>query len=114
VFHPKSGRAQVVEEAARPLVPEGGLVPLLVVAHPGVHQHRVPGGADDPGLDARAEVAGDVVPEVRLDPAVVADDPVRVRVRQHLGGGEGGAADLDDARDRHLAEGERVHGSLLA
>jgi len=47
-------------------------------------------------------------------PLLVLGDPARVGLGKHLGGGEGRAADLDDARDRDLSERERVHVSLLA
>src|SRR5216117_3640731 len=65
----------------------------------------------DVGADARAEVAGPVVPEVRPEPVVVARDHVWRCVREHGQGRERRAVELDDAADGDVAKRERAHAN---
>src|SRR5436309_2722160 len=104
-------RAQVVEVRAPAHVPGGRVVARLVVADARVDQHGVAGRPHDVGADARAEVAGPVVPEVRPEPVVVARDHVWRCVREHGQGRERRAVELDDAADGDVAKRERAHAN---
>ena len=106
---PDADRRQVVEPRSLTLIPQRRLVARLAVADAGVDEDRAPRHAHHPRLDARAEVAGGGVVEVRLEPRVVTGDRLGRRLRQHAGGGIGRAGNLDDAVDGDVAEGEAAH-----
>src|SRR4029077_1145646 len=81
----------------------------LVVADAGVDEDRVTRRLHHVRLDARGEIAGPLVDEVRLDPAMVAGDDIGARPGQHGGGRKRRAVDLDHAYTRLLAELHRLH-----
>ena len=108
---PDTDRRQIVEPRPLALIPQRRLVARLAVADAGIDEDRAPRHPHHPRLDARAEIAGALVVEVRPQPRVMAGDRLRRGVWQHAGGRIGRAWDLDDARDRDVAEGERNHAN---
>ena len=103
---------QILEVAALSSVAGGKAGALLVVAEASIDEDRLFRRANDVRLDAGAQIAHRVVPEMGPEPAMMARDGLGPGVRKHRGRGQRRTVDFHHACDRHLAELNGLHGLL--